>query len=64
MYLKLSSAQWRPFCLGLNVLNTRICLSYRVDMDAEVQVTQGAMFSNHGIGLVLLQYSDLSTKWF
>ena len=23
MHLKISSAKWRPFCLGLNVLSTR-----------------------------------------
>ena len=27
MYLKMSSAKWRPFCLGLNVLNTMYGLS-------------------------------------
>ena len=26
MHLKMSSATWRPFCLGLNVLRTRKCL--------------------------------------
>ena len=25
MHLKMSSGKWRPFCLGLNVLNTSIC---------------------------------------
>ena len=49
MYLKMSSAKWRPFCLGLNVLwlgyGTTICalcflLSYHYD-----EVTMSAMAS-------------------
>ena len=27
MHLKISSAKWRPFCLGLNVLTDKLCLS-------------------------------------
>ena len=27
MHLKMPSAKWRPFCLGPNVLTTRICVS-------------------------------------
>ena len=26
MYLKMSSAKWRPFCLGLNVLTNKECV--------------------------------------
>ena len=28
MHLKMSSAKWRPFCLGLNVLTILMCLIY------------------------------------
>ena len=27
MHLKMSSAKWRPFCLGLNVLNSRVVIN-------------------------------------
>ena len=34
MHLKVSSAKWRPFCLGLNVLNhwNLICMIYMFDV--------------------------------
>ena len=35
MHLKMSSAKWRPFCLGLNVLKktTLKCLPFYIDLD-------------------------------
>ena len=33
MHLKMSSAKWRPFCLGLNVFSGDVNQSYIYDMD-------------------------------
>ena len=52
MHLKMSSAKWRPFCLGLNVWILRwswqmSCLSHAVKtMEADVLVMQGTGFQN------------------
>ena len=41
MHLKMSSAKWRPFCLGLNVLNSVFIVDWGPDpYPASVIVTQ------------------------
>ena len=38
MLLKLSSATWRPFCLGLHVLNLQVPISYIRDPNIVIPV--------------------------
>ena len=42
MHLKISSAKWRPFCLGLNVLNTQfIYHSWMVNLTCSISLDTG-----------------------
>ena len=47
MRLKVSSAKWRPFCLGLNVLNLKICSnsSARAQIKIDLDCVKSKIYS-------------------
>ena len=74
MHLKMSSAKWRPFCLGLNVLiihiysldrmQTRFCtiLFWKYVGIITVPCMLNCFEGNHGI--YCMEYREWSSSWF